>query len=125
MAQSKSWMTFDIFNKWLNKLDGMFATQRRKVALIVDNCPADKCTIALSSIELFFLPPNSTPLIQPMDAGIIRSFKAILRNELFRWRIHLKPKKISFNLLDALYLARRSWMIGSHTTVLNGFQKSV
>ncbi len=126
VAHSKSWMTSDIFNKWLQKLDGMFATQRRNVALIVDNCPAHKCTIALSSIELFVLPPNSTPLIQPMDAVIIRSFKANFRNELVRRRIDYfeAKKKFRFNLLDALYLVRRSCKIVSHTTVLNGFKKA-
>ncbi len=117
VEQSKSWMKSDIFNKWLHKLDGMFATQRRKVALIVDDCPAHKCTIALSSIELFF---------QPLDAVIIRLFKAIFRNELVRRRIHYfeAKKQFSFNLLDALYLIRRSWTIVSHTTVLNGFKKA-
>ncbi len=94
VAHSKSWMTSDMFNKLLQKLDGMFATQRRKVALIVDNCPAHKCTIALSSIELFVLPPNSTPLVQPMDAVIIRSFIANFRNELVRRRIdYFEAKK--------------------------------
>ncbi len=61
-----------------------------------------------------------------MDAGIVRSFKAIFRNELGRRRIHYfeAKKQFSFNLLDALYLVRRSWTINSQTTILNGFNKA-
>ncbi len=61
-----------------------------------------------------------------MGAGVIRSFKAIFRNELVRRRIHYfeAKKQFSFNLLDALYHVRRSWTIISHTTVLNGFKKA-
>ena len=39
-AQAKSWMDSFIFDEWVKELDKKFEGQSRKVALIVDNCPA-------------------------------------------------------------------------------------
>jgi len=36
-----------------------------------------KPDIILTNIELIYLSPNTTAHLQPMDAGIIRSFKSI------------------------------------------------
>ncbi|XP_017475638.1 PREDICTED: tigger transposable element-derived protein 4-like [Rhagoletis zephyria] len=37
---SKSWMTSELYEKWLLKLDKKFAAQKRKILLFIDNCPA-------------------------------------------------------------------------------------
>jgi hypothetical protein len=37
--------------------------------------------ITLTNIELVYLPPNTTAHLQPMDAGIIHSFKAKYKHE--------------------------------------------
>lgn len=37
--------------------------------------------IDLTNIELVYLPPNTTAHLQPMDAGIIHSFKAKYKQE--------------------------------------------
>src|SRR3989440_10866460 len=37
--------------------------------------------ISLTNIELVYLPPNTTAHLQPMDAGIIHSFKAKYKRE--------------------------------------------
>ena len=42
---------------------------------ILDNCPAHPYIQDLVNIRLVFLPPNTTPLSQPIDAGIIRAVK--------------------------------------------------
>ena len=39
-SQKKSWMDGDLFTEWVKELDRKFAAQDRKIALIVDNCPA-------------------------------------------------------------------------------------
>ena len=39
-AQKKSWMTGVLFDEWVRKLDSSFRAQSRKVALLIDNCPA-------------------------------------------------------------------------------------
>jgi hypothetical protein len=40
--------------------------------------------INLTNIELVYLPPNTTAHLQPMDAGIIHSFKAKYKQEFCR-----------------------------------------
>ncbi|GBM46192.1 Tigger transposable element-derived protein 4 [Araneus ventricosus] len=83
-ANSKAWTTADIWEKTLRRWDLNFSKQKRKVALIADNCTAH-CTVdGLKSIELIFLPPNSTFVLQPLDKGIIQNFKATYRKLLLK-----------------------------------------
>ena len=39
-SQKKSWMNSEIFEEWVRKLDQKFRADDRKIALIIDNCPA-------------------------------------------------------------------------------------
>ena len=64
-------MTSTIFTKWLVSLEKHFASQKRKVVLIVDNCPAHSSDVELTAVKLIFLPPNMTSVLQPCDQGII------------------------------------------------------
>ncbi len=77
-ANKKAWMTSGIFMTWLYKLDRMFGRQKRKIALVIDNCPSHP-HVKLENIKLVFLPPNTTSKTQPMDQGIIQSFKCHYR----------------------------------------------
>ena len=65
-------------------MDRKYATEGRKITSIIDNCPAHPEIENLKAIKLFFLPPNTTPLTQPMDQGVIRSLKAIYRKIVVR-----------------------------------------
>ncbi|GBM17265.1 Tigger transposable element-derived protein 4 [Araneus ventricosus] len=92
-ANSKAWMTADNWEKTLRRWDLNFSKQKRKVALIADNCTAH-CTVdGLKSIELVFLPPNSTCVLQPLDQGIIQNFKATYRKLLLQDMISAIDRK--------------------------------
>ena len=65
----------ELFEEWIKELDRSFGVQKRKIALIVDNCPAHPTVTGLEWIELIFLPPNTTSVTQPMDQGVIRALK--------------------------------------------------
>ena len=39
-SQKKSWMDSQIFEEWVRKLDQTFRMDGRKIALLIDNCPA-------------------------------------------------------------------------------------
>jgi len=95
-SNSRAWMRADIWENWLRYLDVGFRIQNRKVLLLIDNAPShiinmaflhdnsDDETVDNTNIDLFkltnitvhYLPPNTTAHIQPMDAGIIKSFKS-------------------------------------------------
>jgi len=51
--------------------------QNHKILLLADNAPTHLMdeTILLSNIKVHFLSPNTTAHLQPLDAGIINSFK--------------------------------------------------
>jgi hypothetical protein len=49
-----------------------------KRLLVLDNAPEHPPVIQmlLKYIKVIFLPPNMMPLLQPMDLGVIATFKA-------------------------------------------------
>ena len=73
-ANSTAWMTSVVFKAWLRKWDTRLNRKGRKIALFVDNCTAHHHIQDLQSIELIFLPPNTTSEIQPCDQGIINTY---------------------------------------------------
>ncbi|WP_227549602.1 hypothetical protein, partial [Acinetobacter baumannii] len=86
-AQKKAWMESEIFTDYVKKLDAKFETEGRKIALIIDNCPAHPEVTGLKAVELVFLPPNTTSKTQPMDQGVIRALKAYYRSNLVKRQI--------------------------------------
>ena len=56
-------MTAEIFEEWVRQLDQKFSTANRKIALIIDICTARPHVV--NSIELIFLPLNTTSHTQP------------------------------------------------------------
>lgn len=74
-----AWMTMVIFFDWLKRFDAFIArTPGRRVLLLLDNfCGhgSPDCLPELCSVEVKFLPANTTSRLQPMDAGIIASLK--------------------------------------------------
>ena len=74
----KAWMLITLFQEWLKDFDYQIAQKHggQRVLLLLDNCTSHKLQgLVLPHVEVYFLPPNTTSKIQPMDAGIIMSFK--------------------------------------------------
>ncbi|XP_037910151.1 tigger transposable element-derived protein 1-like [Hermetia illucens] len=57
-----------------------------KALLLVDNAPGHPATLNQSdeNVKVVFLPPNTTSLLQPMDQGVIATFKAYYLCRTFR-----------------------------------------
>ena len=83
-AQKKSWMNSELFEEWVREQDEKFENEGRKVALIINNCPAHPVIENLKSITLHFLPPNTTSALQPMDQGVIWSLKSKYRTHIIQ-----------------------------------------
>ncbi|XP_065866608.1 CENP-B homolog protein 2-like [Euphorbia lathyris] len=112
-ANSNAWMTFLIFNEWLQWFDNRMD---RNVLLILDNCTAHgkkENFPPLRHTTVMFLPPNCTSKIQPCDAGIIRNFKGYYRQRFNRQLLKriedrvLEPAKIS--VLDGILNVVIAW----------------
>ena len=124
--QKKNLMDRDLFTKWVKELDQKFASQNRKIALIVDNCPAHPLVDGLKAIELIFLPLSTKSKRQPMDQGVIRSLKAFYSNSFIKRYItsidgERSPTKV--NMLEAMTLLIAAWECVSPITLLNCFRK--
>ena len=84
-SNRKAWMTQALFEDWFSNC---FIPQVReyclereipfKILLLLDNAPGHPPHLAdlHPNVNVVFLPPNTTPLIQPMDQGSIAAFKA-------------------------------------------------
>lgn len=126
-AQTKSWMDSEIFTDWIKQLDRKFLAQNRKVAFIVDNCPAHPHVPGLTAIDLIYLPPNTTSVTQPMDQGVIRSLKAKYRAKVIRKYINAidSNKELpNITILDAMIMLEQSWSTLPDTTIINCFKKA-
>ena len=121
-ANSKAWMTSDIFMEWLRKLDRKMSLQRRKIPLLLDNCSAHPKTVSgLKSVRMFFLPPNCTSVLQPMDQGIIRCFKHHYKTAINKMNKEALDNgtEFSLSLLKALREAQCAWAKVTPETISN------
>ena len=123
---TKAWMTGNIFNDWIKRFNTRMKINKRKVLLLIDNACShivnDDTT--LTNVTIQFLPPNTTSVLQPLDAGIIRSFKCkykcILVNQ-FLTSIE-EGNGISMpNVKDALYMIEQAWNQVNEETITNCF----
>jgi hypothetical protein len=129
-SQSNAWMDAIIFNKILRKFDSKMKKMDRKVILFVDNCSSHSLTTTLTNISLKYLPPNATSKLQPLDQGIIRSFKAHYRKNIVSLMISnlengvdIDSKQI--NLLMAMRLISSSLKTIKTTVFINCFRKAL
>ena len=126
-SQKKSWMDSQIFEEWVRKLDQTFPTEGRKIALLIDNYHAHPSVSHLTNVQLVFLPPNTTSVVQSMDQGVIRSLKVYYRGRVERRLCRALDKmetlpKIS--ILQAMKILVSSWETVSAQTIANCFRKA-
>ena len=121
----KAWMTGAIWLDWLQKFDKEMERQNRQVILLVDNCSSHlEPEFDLKATRLEFLPPNTTAQLQPLDAGIIRTFKAYYRRQFLQLAILKDEENISANpfkisQLDAMEMAKGAWNLITPSTIEN------
>jgi hypothetical protein len=130
------WMTGLICEEYLRWLNNMMAAQQRHVLLLMDNFSGHELSVhlvggqqGLSNVRIEWLPPNTTSEWQPMDQGIIASFKLHYRRQWVTFMIqqheaNKNPQK-SVNLLKAIQWTRVAWeQLVSSTTIQKCWHKS-
>ena len=128
MSNRKAWVTATIFEHWFEKYFcpavKVYCQSKRmepRALLIIDNAPGhSKNLSALSKtipVDVIFLPPNTTSLIQPMDQGVIANFKAYYLRRTFKQlllAVDIQKDSIlkfwkSFNIMNAIENIGESW----------------
>ncbi|XP_063302179.1 tigger transposable element-derived protein 1-like [Pelobates fuscus] len=138
-SNPKAWVTRLLFVKWVNAFFGPAVKKYLvdynlplKAMLLMDNAPAHPPGLEedlledFNFIKVMFLPPNTTPLLQPMDQQVISNFKKLYTREFFRrcfemtdrssltlhefWREH-------FDIVSCLQIITIAWAGVSQTKV--------
>lgn len=92
-------MTYGLFKEWLEEFDTAMGLVGRRIALVVDNAPGHGTDDGwLKNITLVRLPPKTTSVSQPLDAGIIRSFKVKYSRQMIRVVSHHRKQEGSQNV---------------------------
>jgi hypothetical protein len=132
----KAWMQVSIFNDILLKLNEKMKQRGRKIVLLIDNAPVhlilDETQEKLDSVEVKFLPPNTTTALQPCDAGIIHSFKCHYKRLFIQNRIDaydnvqdgIVEVLADYNIFEALQNSAEAWSMVSSQTISNCWKKT-
>ena len=129
---TKAWMTSRLWQQLLSKFDGQVRNQNRRVVLFVDNARCHEMNdVTLTNIELKFIPPNTTSLIQPLDQGIIKNLKVHYRQQLLRCQLlsldrgeSLASFTKSITILQALHMLKQALLLVKPDTIRNCFRKA-
>ena len=136
----KAWMLSGLWYEYLKDLNNDMALAGRKIVLVTDNCPSHPHTDKppkgytgpppphLTHITLLYLPKNTTPYFQPLDQGIIRSFKASYRRKYAHHLVesfnmtNIAPKPI--DILQAIHFISEAWVELPPAVIYNCWQEA-
>lgn len=124
-SNRKAWMTSEIFRQELHDWNDELRKHKRRILLLVDNCPAHPDVQGLEFIKLVFMPANTSSKLQPMDQGVIHSLKSHYRRILLSKMIasiDSGEEKFSVSPLDAVNYIHMAWQRVSEKTIANGFR---
>lgn len=136
-SQKSAWMDCHLFKEWF---DHEFAPAVRqflksknlpqKAILLMDNAPSHPGENILSSgeIKALFLPPNVTPLIQPMDQGVIECLKKKYRRKFVGSIVEQEDSDLiqaikKLNIKDFIYTVASAWNEISPGTLKKSWRK--
>ncbi|XP_055377928.1 tigger transposable element-derived protein 6-like [Condylostylus longicornis] len=130
-SQKKAWMVSEIWNQIMIDLNNKMKKQQKNILLLVDNAACHRIDVELSNIKIEFLPANTTSIIQPLDQGIIRSFKAQYKTCLVRKQLFaldngqtLKDFYKEIDILKAIHMIKRAWGLVQSDTIKSCFRKA-
>ena len=131
--QNKAWMSGDIMNSILSKLNTRLISQNYSILLFMDNagCHPDDLRHKYSNIKVVFLPANTTSVLQPLDLGIIQTFKMHYRKLLLTYVLSKIAEATSaaeivksVNVLQAIRWNAQAWSNVSSETIMKCFRKA-
>ena len=117
---AKSWMKSEIMVNVLTKMNDKMRRDGRHILLFLDNAPCHPQFLKgmFSNIRIEFLPKNTTSRTQPLDAGIIKTWKVYYRRKLLRYVVSQiddadGPKKASEIVKSVHLLMAIRWMVNA------------
>jgi transcriptional regulator with XRE-family HTH domain len=126
-SNKTAWMTSSLFVDYMALFNESMISERRNVALLLDNAPCHP-KMEFSNVKLIFLPPNTTAGTQPLDVGIIKNFKVKYRQRLLNHLIMSTVTEQAETLLKRVNLKHsikwisESWRDVSENSISNCFR---
>ena len=121
---AKAWMMSALFSQWLKDVDKQMKRKKRQILLIKDNAPTNIIPDNLRHIKIHFLPPTTTSHLQPLDAGIIQSFKSHFRRQQLKLIIDQLDTvgRHRVEVSDAIRFTKRAWDAVTPDTIKHCWQ---
>jgi hypothetical protein len=79
----EAWMTAATMEEWLNMFNAKMKKENRNVILFLDNATCHP-KVTLSDVKIAWFPANATSALQPLDMGVIYTFKSHYRQFLMQ-----------------------------------------
>ncbi|GFR20794.1 tigger transposable element-derived protein 1 [Trichonephila clavata] len=144
-SNPKAWVTRKFFVEWVNLVFGpsvkKYVQEKNlpvQALLILDNAPAhppnieDDILEEFKFIKVLYLPPNTTPILQPMDQQVISNFKKLYTKHLFRRCFEVTETtnltlrefwKDHFNIAICLKIVDQAWLGVTTRTLTSAWKK--
>ncbi|XP_041364417.1 tigger transposable element-derived protein 4-like [Gigantopelta aegis] len=126
--QDKACMTSSLFTEWLKDLDRCMEQQNRHIALFMDMAPGHLSNLLLRNVRLQFYLDNSSSYLQPLQQGILTSFKAHYRKRFLQavlaWAecCDSSPHVVNnVTELDVVFWIKHAWNSVKKGLVINCF----
>jgi hypothetical protein len=74
----KAWMTAAMMEEWLNMFNANMKKENINAILFLDNATCHP-KVTLSNVKIAWFPANATSVLQPIDMGVIYTFKSHYR----------------------------------------------
>ena len=98
-------------------------SEGRHILLVIDNFSGHKLSYEPSNIQIELFEPNLTAFVQPLDAGIIRCFKAHYHNSFCKRALLLdeagEREVYKITLKEAMMIAEDAWKAVTPETIRN------
>jgi hypothetical protein len=144
-ANPKAWVTRKFFVEWINLVFGPSVKKYlqennlpMQALLVLDNAPAhppnleDDLLEEFKFIKVLYLPPNTTPILQPMDQQVISNFKKLYTKHIFRRCFEVTENtnltlrefwKDHFNIVICLRIIDQAWLGVTTRTLTSAWKK--
>ena len=113
----KAWMRTEIMANVLTKLNSKMKRENRHIILFLDNasCHLSSLKGMFSNVQIEFLPKNTTSRTQPLDAGIIKTWKMYYKRKLLRHvASEIDGKKTASEIVKSVNLLMAiRWMVSA------------
>lgn len=132
-SQKKAWMTGEIMDAVLTKLNRQLSSTDRHILLFMDNvgCHPEPLATKYSNVKICFLPASNNSKLQPLGLGIIQNFKVNYRRLFLRYVLSKIDESRSatdvaksITILVAVRWVATAWSKVSEETISKCFRKA-